>query len=128
MDISKFLSKVIGFYLIIVTSAMLLNIHQFTNNVANLMNDAPLLFITGVFTLVLGLLMVVSHNIWEWNWRVVITIFSWIALLKGIGILFYPQMMNKSAFFLIEHTSIAYLGAVCDLVIGIILCYFGCKR
>lgn len=70
MDISKFLSKVIGIYLIVVAIAMFVNTHQFMIDVNSLINDAPLMFVTGFFTLILGLLMVVSHNVWQGNWRI----------------------------------------------------------
>ena len=55
MNISKFLGKVIGLYMLIVTVAMLLNMHQFTNKVDLLINDIPLMFGNrsgGVFYLV----------------------------------------------------------------------------
>jgi len=128
MDISKFLSKVIGIYLIIVSLAMLINMHQFISYVNSLISDTPVLFVTGVFTLILGLFMVVSHNIWQWNWRVIITIFSWIALLKGASIVLCPQFIDKTTLLFVQNINIAYIAAGFDLIIGILLSYFGFKR
>lgn len=128
MDVSKFLGKVLGSYLIIVSVAMFVNMHQFLMYVHGLINDAPLMFVTGFFTLVLGLLMVISHNIWQWNWRVIITIFAWIALLKGASIIIHPQLIDKAAIAFMQNTQVAYITIGVDLVIGIVLCYFGFKR
>lgn len=128
MDVSKFLSKAIGIYLIIVSIAMLVNMHQFTVNVNNLVNNAPLMFVTGFFTLILGILMVLSHNIWQWNWRVIITIIAWISLLKGASIILYPQFIDKSTILFIQNINIAYIAAGFDFVLGVLLTYFGFKR
>jgi hypothetical protein len=128
MDISKFLSKVIGLYLIIVCSAMLINMNLFIDNVNGLMNNPPLLFISGLFTLLLGLFLVVCHNIWQWNWRVIITIFAWIALLKGISLVMYPQFMDALTLLFVKNTTVAYIAAGVDLALGVLLCYFGFKR
>lgn len=128
MDVSKFLSKAIGIYLIIVSIAMLVNMHQFIVNVNNLVNNAPLMFVTGFFTLILGILMVLSHNIWQWNWRVIITIIAWISLLKGASIILYPQFIDKSTILFIQNINIAYIAAGFDFVLGVLLTYFGFKR
>lgn len=128
MDVSKFLAKVIGIYLVIVTLMMLTNMSQFLSNVNSLVNDAPLMFVTGFFTLILGILVVVSHNIWQWNWRVIITIFAWLALIKGAVMLVYPQLIDSVSYSFIQNTTIAYVTACVDLVLGLVLCYFGFRR
>ncbi len=128
MDISKFLSKVLGLYLVIVTTAMFVNMQQFIINVTNLVNDKPLMLVTAFFTLILGLLMVVSHNIWQWNWRVLITLFAWIALLKGASILVYPQFIDSATQAFLQNTTAAYVAACIDFALGILLCYFGFRR
>ena len=128
MDLSKFLGKVIGTYLVIVSLVMFVNMPQFMSNVSSLVNNPSLMFVTGFFTLVLGLLMVVSHNIWQWHWRIIITIISWIALLKGASILFYPQFIDKTSILLTQNTTAAYFAAGLDLLLGLLLCYFGFKR
>lgn len=128
MDVSKFLSKILGIYLIIVSTAMFLHMDQFRNYATLLINDAPLMLVTGLFTLVLGILMVVSHNIWQWHWRVIITIFAWIALLKGASIIFYPQFMDKSTLLFLQNTTVVYIAAGFDFIIGILLSYFGFKK
>lgn len=128
MGISKFLSKVLGLYLVIVSLAMLIRMDQFASYVNSLINNEPLMFVTGFFTLILGLLMVVSHNIWQWHWRLIITIFSWIALIKGASIIFFPQFIDKISLLFVQNTNFAFIAAGIDLALGILLIYFGFKR
>lgn len=128
MEISKFLGKVLGIYLIIVSLALLVNMEQFASNVNGLLSNSPLMFTTGFFTVILGVLMVVAHNIWQWNWRVIITIIGWIALLKGLSILFYPAWINQTSTLFIQNTTVAYIAGAIDLVLGLVLCYFGFRK
>jgi hypothetical protein len=128
MNVSKFLSKVIGMYFIIISIAMLSNMNQFINQMNGLIHDEPLIFTTGFFTLILGILLVVSHNIWQWNWRVIITIIAWITLIKGVSIILCPQMMSNITMFFVSHVVVIYIAAVIDFILGVLLCYYGFKR
>ena len=128
MQISKYLSKVIGIYLIIVTLAMLINMHQFTVYVQDLVDNPALMFVTGFFTLILGLLMVVGHNIWQWHWRVIITILAWLTFLKGAIIILYPHAINTMAIQFIQNIHVAYMAASFDFILGLVLIYYGFKR
>jgi hypothetical protein len=128
MDISKFLAKVIGVYFILVSIAMLVNMHQFVTMVDGLINNGALMFVIGFFVLILGLLMVVSHNIWQWNWRMIITIIGWLTLLKGTSILFSPQLIDNVSLHFVQNRSFAYIAAIIDLIIGLVLSYYGFKR
>lgn len=128
MDTSKFLSKTCGIYFIIVSTAMLMNMSQFLTLVNNLVNDATLMFVTGFFTLILGVLMVVSHNIWQWSWRAVITILAWLTLFKGSSILICPQFIESVSRSFVQSAQYAYIAAGVDLTLGLILCYLGFSR
>jgi uncharacterized protein YacL len=128
MDSSKFLSRILGLYLLIVSTAMFVNMQQFSANVNQLMHEPSLLFVVGIFTVIIGLLMVVSHNIWQWNWRVLITIIAWLSLIKGASILFFPLFIDKLSTLFVQNSKFAYVSAVIDFILGLILCYFGFRR
>lgn len=128
MDKSKFLSKALGIYFIIISLAMFLNMHQFAASVQSLVNNSSLMFVTGFFTLILGILMVVSHNIWELSWRVVITIIAWLTLVKGASIILYPQFIDQGSALFVQNMNFAYVAAGLDFILGVVLSYFGFKR
>ena len=128
MDKSRFLAKAVGIYLVIISLSMLINMQHFINMVNSLINNMQLMFVTGFFTLIIGLLFVLSHNIWQWNWRVIITIIAWLTLIKGISIILYPQFIDKTTVLFTYNTTVSYLTAVIDMVFGILLCYFGFRR
>jgi len=128
MDVSKFLAKVLGIYLVLVSTAMLLNMAQFSDMVKHLINDAPLMFVTGFFTLIVGLLAVVSHNIWQWNWRLIITIIAWLSLIKGVSLIFVPQFLDSVSLMFVENVKLAYGAGILDFILGLILIYFGFRK
>ena len=52
----------------------------------------------GLMSLILGITSVLLHNVWELNWHVVITIFGWLALLKGIIVLAWPEISKNTRY------------------------------
>lgn len=128
MNTSKFLSKAIGIYFIIVSTALVFRRHEMVSFMNELINNAPIMFYIGFVTLILGILMVVSHNIWEWSWRTIITIIGWIVLIEGVSILFFPQCINEITSFFISHANSLYISAAIDLALGLFLVYRGFKR
>ncbi len=91
MDLSIFLAKVLGLYFIIVAVMCLIKRKEFSKIIDGFFDNTALLYVTGIITVVLGLTMVIGHNIWENSWRVVITLIGWIVLLKGLAFLFLPK-------------------------------------
>jgi hypothetical protein len=52
----------------------------------------------GLMSLILGITSVLLHNIWELDWHVVITIFGWLALVKGIIVLAWPEISKNTRY------------------------------
>lgn len=78
-----------------------------------------------LFILLLGLIIVLTHNIWVWGWPVVITIFGWIILSKAVLYLLATSVMSKFAATMMQGPITGLLratGAVLT-VLGAILVY-----
>ncbi|MEH7034016.1 hypothetical protein V7054_17650, partial [Priestia megaterium] len=41
---------------------------------------------------------VILHNVWTLNWQGFITLIGWLALLKGIYVIAYPEPSKKTDF------------------------------
>ncbi|MEH6890560.1 hypothetical protein V7024_12715 [Bacillus sp. JJ864] len=52
----------------------------------------------GFLSIFLGLGTIILHNVWALNWQGFITIIAWLALLKGIYIIAYPEPSKKTDF------------------------------
>ncbi len=45
--------------------------------------------------IIIGLLNILVHNIWEPNISIVVTLFGWLALLKGMMLFTFPKTTTK---------------------------------
>ncbi|MBN3455798.1 hypothetical protein [Mycolicibacterium sp.] len=52
----------------------------------------------GYLSLFLGLISVLLHNVWTMDWHVLITIFGWLALLKGIIVIAWPEISKNTKY------------------------------
>lgn len=84
MDISLFLAQAIGLYMLILGFSVIVRRKDMRRILDDFAGNASHFFIIGQLVLILGILLVLTHNVWEASWRVVITIFAWLTLLKGI--------------------------------------------
>ncbi len=91
MCFSPLFASVIGVYLILVSLAVLIHPHRSKKDIAEFLSDHPLLCLSGGLSVLFGLILVRTHNIWVWHWPVVITLIGWLLLLQGICRLFCPD-------------------------------------
>ena len=124
MDISIFLARAIGSFLLISTLSILVRYKHFVLIEKEAVKNPILVYLSGFSILILGILLVLSHNIWVLDWRVLITIISWIVLFKGILRIFFPELVvnliNKKS-----HNQLFALAEALFFFIGFYLVYQG---
>jgi glucose uptake protein GlcU len=49
----------------------------------------------GLLSLILGLGSVILYNRWPLSWQAVVSLFGWLALLKGVLVLAWPEISKK---------------------------------
>lgn len=52
----------------------------------------------GYFSLFLGLASILLYNGWTLSWHVLITIFGWLALIKGIIVIAWPEISRNTRY------------------------------
>jgi hypothetical protein len=87
MDLSLYLAKVLGIYLVVKGVAGLSNLKYYARLVAEIARNEALILFIACFDLLVGLAIVIAHNVWVADWQVGITIVGWIAVLKGLFVL-----------------------------------------
>ncbi|OGG61264.1 hypothetical protein A3C87_01555 [Candidatus Kaiserbacteria bacterium RIFCSPHIGHO2_02_FULL_49_34] len=76
--------------------------------------------LAGYLTLIIGLPTVILHNVWTADWYVLITIFGWLSLLKGVVLLGSPGMAQK--FVPVYKNNAWLLNGVCIVYIALGVC------
>jgi len=92
MDLTMLLLKMWGFYMFLMGLSILINKADWKSFVGELSSNKHFTFLAGIFTLTIGMLMVANHNVWAGGFDVVIiTVFGWLSLVKGIMYLLFPS-------------------------------------
>jgi len=94
MDSSLFLAKFWGWYLIIFFVILSFNPKRI-KQIFNDLRDEKFLIIASFIAVIVGLLNILFHNIWEPNWKIIITLIGWVALLKGLFLFIFPKRTIK---------------------------------
>ena len=90
MDISIFLAKFWGWYLIIFFLILSFNPKRI-KQIFNDLNDEKFLIVTSFVAIIVGLLNILFHNIWEPNWKIIITLIGWVSLFIGLSLFIFPK-------------------------------------
>jgi hypothetical protein len=91
-----------------------------------LVRDRPLLFLLGMTALIIGLAMVLAHNVWSGGaLPVVVSLIGWILLLRGAILLFLPPDAVVRLFEMARFEEYFYVYVAVPLVIGLYLTFAG---
>ena len=88
-------------------------------------NNQSATLILGMFALLAGLAIVNAHNLWVSDWRVIITILGWLAIVRGALSLLFSNKMYGIGETILASRSGPIIGAAIILVLGGILSWMG---
>jgi len=125
MDNSIFLARLLGPTLAIVGIALVVHRKTFASVLQEFIVAHALSYLAGLIALAAGLALVLTHNVWSADWRVLITLIGWIALAKGLMLLLLPQFTNNVGNWFLAHRAAFLASAAFSFVIGAVLCGFG---
>jgi uncharacterized protein YjeT (DUF2065 family) len=123
METSLLVAQIVGLVYVTMGLGLLLNGEYYKKSFDEMMKSPAFMFFGGITALVVGFLIVNSHNVWTKDWTVLVTIIGWIALIKGVLIFVAPKLLIDFSRPLLKK-NMKVLG-VCVLVMGGIFAYFG---
>lgn len=82
------IAKVMGPFLIIL-GIWFLFCKEFLSQLV--VSGRGVLYLGGVINVLLGLIIITSYNVWNWNIFIFVTLLGWAALLRGLYMLFTPD-------------------------------------
>ena len=94
MGISVLAAKILALVYISVDVGILSGKLKYDKLIEDFETSSGLTYLAGIFTLIIGVLLVEYHNIWVKNWTVLITIIGWVALIKGVMLVAFPQFIS----------------------------------
>ncbi|MBN2306591.1 hypothetical protein JXD20_01265 [Candidatus Peregrinibacteria bacterium] len=121
MGLSILVAKILALLYLSAGVAALGGKITFAKIVDDFEKSPALTFMTGLFSITVGMLMVEYHNIWVKDWPVLITIIGWAALIKGVMFIAWPQ---KISFFKPWYKKTQVWG-ILMIAIGLLFGYLG---
>lgn len=95
MELSIFLARFLGVYLFIFLCVWIFRKEQVCYFIEGLFSNNTLLALSGMISLMIGVAIVVGHPVLEFNWKGLITLLGYFAILKGIVRLGFPSKARQ---------------------------------
>ncbi len=123
MDTSLFLAKLLGPIFLSISAAMLINQDNMRDMAKDFLEHRGLIFLTGVLSLLGGLAIVLTHNVWELRWTVIITIFGWLLVIGGIFRIVFPDSVKSIGQSMLHKSGVFTASGIVQGLLGAWLCY-----
>jgi hypothetical protein len=123
-----FLSKLVGLYCLLLGLSMLVHKDATVAAVNSLLANPGVLLLGGLMGITIGLAIVLGHNVWSGGApAIIVTLFGWIALIKGVIVLFLPPQAAAGYLAALHYEQLLYLYSALMVILGAYLTYAGFK-
>ncbi len=122
VDSAIIIAKVMGPFLVIL-GLWFLFCQDFLTKLRTSTDKAMgILYLAAVLNVLIGLIIIVGYNVWNWNIYLAVTLLGWFSLLRGLHMLFTPGKFlgNKK-----PGGIIMKIYGILPLVWGVILVWVG---
>jgi hypothetical protein len=128
MSTSIFLAKLMGPVLLAAALGMLLNQAGYRAMAQEFLRSPALIYLSGLLTMLAGVAIVLHHNVWVADWRVLITIFGWLGAIGGAARIMLPSRVKTVGEAMLRKPRTMMIGVGIWLVVGAIFCFYGYLR
>lgn len=95
MELSIFLAKLIGIYMLILAGAWIVRKDQVDGSIKEIASSRGLIAFSGLMNIIGGLAIAIGHPIWQLNWIGLITVLGYILIISGIMRLVFTDHVEK---------------------------------
>lgn len=125
MTVAELTAALVGPYLIAVALAIVLNGEAFRAMLAEAVESRAFIFIAGLIAVAIGAALVKLHNVWVWDWPVLVTLLGWASLAGGFLRVIWPDAAIALARRTLDHPRAMNAMAIIALVVGAVLVNVG---
>ena len=122
MDVTVYLARLLGVYLLFISPFILFYKDSVARVVSNLYSNPALLAISGAVNILFGLVVFYAYPHFDMTWKVVFPILGILMVVKGIFRLYFPDRMHRFDDLVLGQT---YVMGVVTFVLGAFLTYVG---
>jgi len=124
VDTSIVLARALGIVFLVGGLEALFNRKAMSRAIDGAIEHPVAFWVVGLINLLLGSFMVAVQEVWSADWRVVVTIIGWSALLKGAILWLFPDF-SRTVYRTCNRVGVLAFGGVVAILLGLFLCYAG---
>jgi hypothetical protein len=128
MSNSVFIARLIGPVLLVIGLAVFANQRAFREMAEEFVASRALTFLSGLIIMPIGLAVVLTHNIWAVDGRVMITLFGWANAIGGALRLAAPAYVMQTGRAMLKRRYAIPAFAAIWVVAGALFCLFGFRH
>jgi hypothetical protein len=125
LQTSIFVARLLGPLFLLIGAAVLANEKTFRALGKEVLRSYALLYLFGVLDLAAGIALVLVHNLWVRDWRVLITVIAWIFIARGLVRIFAPDQVRKMGAKFLRKPATFQVSALASILLGAVLSYCG---
>ena len=125
MATSLFIARLLGPLIAIVSVALLGNPENYRAILNEFIQSPALCYLAGFFGLLGGIALILVHNVWVADWRLVITLIGWVTIVRAVMTIFWPRWIPAIGKQLLESRHVLTGTAVVGLILGAVLSGYG---
>jgi len=125
MQRSIYLARLMGPVFAAIGTGMLLNGEIYRFIIVEGLNSPILILITGLLIMPAGIAIVLAHNVWTGDWRLIITLFGWLSAVGGAIRIIYPQLAIVVGASIYSLAVAPLFAGIAMLILGFVLIYCG---
>ena len=125
MEVSVFLARLLGPLLLLLGVGLLVNPRVFRAIATEVVGSLTLVYLFGLIDFAAGLAILLVHNVWTVNWRVLITLIGWLLMIRGAARVLITDTLMDYAKTVIRRKQLYPVSGGVLVILGLVLCYFG---
>ena len=122
---TRFCARVVGPLMLITGAVVIARAGDMVMLIPGILGDGPLTFITGVFTLICGLVLIAAHHHWKSAAAIAISLLGVLTIVRGITLLFAPSLLTGLVHQVLNLGPGAIVAGIVALLIGAWLTFVG---
>jgi hypothetical protein len=122
---TRFCARVLGLLLLIIGAIVIARFDDLALLIPAILQDGPLAFVTGMFTLICGVVLFAAHHHWSSPPAIVISLLGVLTIVRGVLLMFAPSVFAGIATQMINAGPGALIAGAIALFIGAWLTFVG---
>jgi hypothetical protein len=95
MELSMFLAKLLGLYMLIIAAELLLRRRELQAAFKDFGSSKGLIVFSGTISLLMGLAITIGHPVYEMTYEGLITFLGYVLILRGVWRITFPTRVQK---------------------------------